>query len=408
MKRLLPIFLVVFIDLLGLGILIPVIAPLIMDPHGILPPAIGSQERAEVLGFLLASFAIAQFFGAPILGALSDRIGRKKVLIISIAGTLIGYIMFGFGIILNNILILFTSRILAGFAGGNIAVAMSSISDISDEKSKSKNFGLIGVAFGLGFIIGPFIGGKLSDPSIVSWFNNATPFWFAAVLSAINIAMIIFVFKETLKERVHKKISPFTGIRNISKAFKMPSVRTMFLVSFLYFFGFTFYTQFFQVYLYEKFSFTQSQIGDIFAYLGVWVIITQGLLIRHLAKWLTSKQVLRFSILGLSISLLLILIPQKAHLLYFILPLVSVANGLTVPNLSAAISDLAGKESQGEIMGISQSLQSLAFAIPPIISGFVYNVHFTLPVILGGFFVFAAWVLYIFAERQKAEKFHEV
>ncbi len=406
--RLLPIFLVVFIDLLGIGILIPVIAPLIMDPHGILPPAIGTQERAEILGFLLASFALAQFLGAPILGALSDRLGRKIVLIISIAGTLIGYVIFGFGILLGNIFLLFASRILAGFSGGNIAVAMSAIADISDEKSKSKNFGMIGVAFGLGFIIGPFIGGKLSDPTIASWFNNATPFWFAAILSAINIVLMLTIFNETLKTKVFKKISPLTGIKNVAKAFTMPNVRTMFLVSFLYFFGFTFYTQFFQVYLYENFSFTQSQIGDVFAYLGLWVIITQGIIIRFISKWLSSKQVLYFSILSLSLSLLLVLLPRAPELLFFVLPFVAVSNGITVPNMSTIISDLAGKESQGEILGISQSLQSLAFAIPPIISGFVYVLHPTLPVLLGAFFVFLAWILYIYFSKQKQEKFHEV
>ncbi|MBI2133069.1 MFS transporter [Candidatus Woesearchaeota archaeon] len=406
--RLFPIFLVVFIDLLGLGILIPVMAPLIMDPHGILPSAINSRERAEILGLLLGSFAIAQFFGSPILGALSDRIGRKKVLAISIAGTMIGYMIFGLGIVTANIWLLFISRLLAGFAGGNIAVAMSAIADVSDEKSKSKNFGLVGVAFGLGFIIGPFIGGKLSDPSILPWFNNATPFWFAAALSAVNMALVMLVFQETLKVKVHRKISPTTGIMNVVKALSMPNVRMMFLVSFAYFFGFTFYTQFFQVYLYERFSFTQSQIGDIFAYLGLWVILTQGLLIRFISSWMSPRKVLYFSILSLSLSLLLVLVPRNPAILYLILPIVSVSNGITMPNMSAIISDLAGRESQGEIMGISGSLQSLAFAIPPIISGFVYTVHFTLPVILGSFFVFTSWILYLLFSRQKETKFHEL
>ncbi|MGZ4048911.1 MAG: MFS transporter, partial [Bacteroidia bacterium] len=146
------IFLTVFIDMLGVGIVIPVIAALLMDPgYSMLPAATSISTRTILLGFLIAAYPLAQFFGAPMLGALSDRYGRRKLLGLSLFGTLIGYLLFATAILEHNIFMLFASRILDGFTGGNISVALSAISDFSDEKSKSKNFGMVGAAFGLGF-----------------------------------------------------------------------------------------------------------------------------------------------------------------------------------------------------------------------------------------------------------------
>ena len=188
---LLTIFLTVFLDMLGVGIVIPVIAPLLLDPsHNMLSVDYTVEARTILLGFLIAAYPLAQFFGAPMLGALSDRFGRKKLLFISLIGTFAGYILFATAILEQNIYLLFFSRLLDGFTGGNISIALSAISDSSDEKSKAKNFGIVGAAFGLGFILGPYIGGKLADPGIVSWFNASTPFWFAAILTAVNLLFV--------------------------------------------------------------------------------------------------------------------------------------------------------------------------------------------------------------------------
>ncbi len=402
---LLPIFITVFIDLVGLGIVVPVLAPLFLSiNHGILPPAAPLFMRTILLGLLLSSYPLAQFFGAPLLGGLSDHKGRKKILLLSLAGTLFGYLFFAFGILTHNLVMLFVSRILDGFTGGNISVAMSAIADISDEKSKTKNFGLIGMAFGLGFILGPFIGGKLADPTMVSWFNSSTPFWFAALLALANILLVIWRFPETLTTYVHTKLSIFTGFRNIKKAMSLTNLRTMFTVMFLLSFGFTFFTQFFQVFLIEKFHFTQSQIGDLFAYIGIFIAFTQGFLTRIVAKKFKPRQVLSISVLGLSLVFPLLLLPSDFHYLYFILPFVAICNGLTLPNATTIISNLGSKESQGEILGINQSIQSLAFAIPPIIAGVISSVNMSLPIIAASIIVFTSWIVFVFFYKEKKKE----
>lgn len=389
------IFFTVFLDLLGLGIIIPILPALILDPiGGILPITYSFSERTLLYGFLIASYPLAQFFGAPILGVLADSKGRKKLLILSLIGTVVGYAVFILGILTSNIFLLFLGRILDGFTGGNISIAQSAIADVSTEETKSRNFGLIGMAFGLGFIIGPYIGGKLSDSSIVSWFTYATPFYLSIFLATINVLLVIFNFPETIVKKREVKVNIFTGFSNIGKAFSYKNLRVMFLVVFLLTVGFNFFTQFFQVFLYGKFRFTQSQVGDFFAYMGLWIAISQGAVLRPLSKKFESAQILRVSIILLAISFPFLLIPNQRFWLYFIVPFIAIFQGLNQPNGTAIISNLSDKEKQGEILGINQSISSLAQAIPPIIAGFVTSINLNLPIWFASFSTLLAWIVF--------------
>lgn len=405
-----PIFFTVFLDLLGIGIVIPILAFIFLDPqHGVLPESYTASTRTVLLGLLIASYAVGQFFGAPIFGGLSDRFGRKRMLVFSIAGGAIGYSCFALAVVGGNVPLLFASRLLSGFMAGNLAIAMSAIADVSDQKEKAKNFGLIGMAFGLGFIIGPYVGGKLADNTVVSWFNYATPFWFAALLGCANILLILWKFQETLHTRTHVPISLLTGFRNIRRAFHLRNVRTLFLVAFLLMFGFTFYSQFFQVFLYEKFHYTESQVGNTFAYVGLWLAFSQGVITRFFSSKFSPQQILPVSLIVLSAVFPVISTVSRANLLYFVLPFVAIFFGLSNPNLSSLVSGTAGKESQGEILGIQQSIQAAATAIPPVISGFIYTINSSLPLYVAGICILASWAVFTFGfKKAKPETFHEI
>ena len=394
--------LIVFIDLLGVGIIIPIL-PVVFFETNILASS-PMAVKTFLLGLLIAAYPIAQFFGAPLLGSLSDRMGRKPVLLISLLGTFFGYILFALGLMISDIYLLFLARILDGFTGGNISVARSAIADTSTEKTKVKNFGLIGVAFGLGFIFGPFVGGKLTDSQMVSWFNITTPFWFAAILVAFNLLFVIWKFKETLKKKTERKVNAFSGFVNIGNAFKMHDLRSVFITLFLMFFGWSFFTQFFQIYLYDKFKYTPADIGTTFAYMGIWIVIAQGVVTRSLSSRVKPRKVLEFSLLFTSIMLFILLIPNNHIYLWFIIPFISIFNGLTMPNISAVISDSVGETKQGEVMGIQQSLISAAQAIPPIIAGISIAFSSYIPIVLGGLFIFLSWVVYTFCCKNNLKK----
>lgn len=401
-NNLFTLFCIIFIDLVGVGILIPVLAPLFLDPAASIVPTSWSNEARNIaLGFLIAAYPLAQFFGSPILGTLSDHHGRKRLLSLSLMGTILGYVLFAVGLYTNQLWLLYVSRILDGFTGGNIGVANSAISDMSTPETRTKNFGLVGMAFGLGFIIGPFLGGLLADPSLVSWFSSATPFWFAAGLSTINLLLVEFAFKETLKTRVAKKIHAFIGFSHLAKAVKMHKLRSIFIVIFLHSLGFCFFTQFFPVFLVQKFHFQEAAIGAMFGYIGIWIAFCQGFLTRHISKYFAPEKVLRVSMLGLSVSLFLSVLSGNVTILYLLQPILAVFEGLNFPNETSIVSKLSSAEDQGESLGITQSLRALGQAIPPIAAGFLVSVDQNLPTLTAAALILLAWAVFMIFFRSK-------
>ncbi|MBT4384396.1 MFS transporter [Candidatus Peregrinibacteria bacterium] len=396
-------FFVVFLDLLGVGIAIPVLAPLFLESNVIIPAAWSESMRTISLGVLIGAYPLAQFIGAPILGNLSDRYGRKPVLKFSLFGTLIGYLLFALGIITNQLWLLFFSRILDGFTGGNIAVANSAIADLSPtDKDKAKNFGLIGAAFGVGFVIGPFIGGIFSDSSVISWFSPALPFFIMAFLGALNLILLELEFKETLKESKKTKISLLSGFENIKKAFKYKKLRIMFLVTFLHALGFTFFTHFFPVYLIQKYAFSNSELGLFYGYIGIWIALGHGVIARVAANYFKSETTLRFAPFLLSLSLVLLVVPEHVGWLFFSQALVASFEGLTFPNVTTVISKLSSPEKQGEVLGITQSLRALAEGITPIISGFIVIAGPSVPTLTAAAIIFVAWLVFITSFKVKS------
>jgi DHA1 family tetracycline resistance protein-like MFS transporter len=407
-KNPLPVILfTIFIDLLGVGILIPVIPQLLANPHSseyLLPAGYTLAQGYILLGFLTAIFPIAQFFATPILGQLSDTFGRRKILALSIIGTSLSYVAFAFGIITKNLPLLFFSRAFDGITGGNIAVAQAAVADITDPQHRARNFGLIGAAFGLGFIIGPYIGGKLSDPAVVSWFSASTPFWFAAALSFLNFISILLFFPETRALAAAKlRIDWNRAFHNIVQAFRIKGMRAIFTTMFLFNGGFTFYTTFFAVFLITKFNYTQGNIGDYFAYVGIWVAIVQAVITRLVAKKFSEYQVLCISIIANGLLIFSYLLVTQAWQMYWIVPFFSLFIGLTMANSTALISKSASAEIQGEVLGINASVQALAQSIPPIIAGYLAgSVTATTPLVVAGWTMLAAGAVFIFWYRPKA------
>ncbi|MEN0045959.1 MAG: MFS transporter [Bacteroidota bacterium] len=401
---LLTIFLTIFIDMLGIGIIIPVLPALFFEEGSDFFREVISQERRAIIyGFLLAAYPFMQFFGAPILGALSDRYGRKPMLMLSLFGTMIGYFLFAIALINGNLWLLFFSRLLPGFTGGNISIVYSAIADVSEGQDRTKNFGLVGMAFGLGFILGPALGGLLADETLVSWFNSATPFWFTTIITLINILLVQFVFKETLQEVDSRAVSLFTGFRNIFYSFKMPNLRTIFIVALLLSLGFTFFTQFFAVGLIEKFDYTERDIGLFFAWVGIWLVITQGVFVRQLAKRFQPSTLLQFSILTLGISVGIVIFPNNVNWEYLIAPFIALSQGITAPNLLSTISAQASPSQQGQILGINQSMQSFGAMIPPIIGGYLTALNYNYPIIVAAVIILLGWVIFVVFFRVRTD-----
>ncbi len=417
-KALPIVIMTIFLDVLGVGILIPIIPQLLANPHSayyLLPAGWTFKGGLILLGWLVAIYPLMQFIATPILGQLSDRYGRKKILGFSIFGTAVGYALFAIGIITRNLPLLFFSRALDGITGGNLSVAQAVIADVTPPKDRTKRFALIGAAFGFGFVLGPYIGAKLGSPNVnfyglfhtPHWFNPALPFWFTTVLSSINLLLILFLLPETNKQLRHVKIKLTQAVHNIITAASYPGLRVIFPTVFLFWGGFSFFQSFFQVLLIQKLHFTQNNIGDFFAFIGIWIAITQAIITPLVARKLKPYSVLRWSLIGSGLTLFGYLYAHNTSQLLLMTPIFAIFLGQTIANSTALVSISADKHIQGEVLGINASVQSLAQAIPAALTGYLATISINTPVIAGGFTVIAGGLLFLAIYKPPHHLLHQ-
>lgn len=391
-KILWTIFAIIAVDMLGIGLIIPVVSPMILNNNSpFLSTDTSDSIRIILQGIALCLYPLFQFFGAPLLGIYSDQKGRKPLLILTLIGTTIGYFLATFSFWIGSFWIFCISRILDGFTGGNISIANAIISDISRQEEKAKNFGMIGAAFGVGMISGPFLGGILSEISYQA------PFILAGFLSALNLLIVWKILPETLKTpRILKKQkSLFIGFYNIIKAFSNKKLKILFFILLCYISGFAFFTNFFQVFAIEQFGFKAQDIGMIFGYLGICIIISQGFLLRYVAKYKSPFFWVQTGLFILMGTLFFIPFILEKTTLYLLFAIMAIANGLIFANITSIISEKVDETEQGEIMGIKESLQAIGSAIPAILASVIGSISVDYPLFVAGSLVFIGFLLSI-------------
>lgn len=414
-KKALPIVIsTIFLDVLGVGILGPILPQLIFRIFE--PAGYSFKSSLLMLSWLIAIYPFMQFLATPILGQLSDRYGRKPILSFSLFGTAVGYVLFAIAIITKNIPLLFIARALDGITGGNISVARAVIADVSTPEKRTANFAKIGAAFGAGFVFGPYIGARLAAPGVSffglfntpHWFGPAVPFWFAAILSTINAMLVLMVLPETHQHINNMlKLTWNKSLINIKRAALHPVLRIILSSEFLFWGGFTFFTTFFQILLIRKLGFKVNNIGDYFAYIGIWIVISQAVITPFIAKRFTNSQVLRFSLFGNGLSLFALVWPHTTAQLLLVTPFFAMFNGLTMANLSSLVSSSADKKIQGEVLGIEASVQALAQSIPAVIAGYTAALGVNVPVLVGGTIVVVGGLVFNVFYRKPKHAIHD-
>lgn len=381
----LAIIFTVFIDVIGVGVVIPVL-PFYVESFG---------ARPLIVTMLFAAFAVFSFISGPFLGALSDRIGRRPVLIMSILSTSIGWFVFAAA---PNILFLFIGRIIDGMAAGNITTAQSYLVDISkDEKERTHNLGLIGAAFGVGFIIGPFLGGILSSVS------HTFPFYFVGALAMLNVIMAYFMLPETNNNRDHNKPIEYNPFLPLKRAIDNEKLRPNFVVWFLFMSALSTMFSIYALYVGDVFKFNAFKAGMLFALSGLIVILNQAILLKRFWLKYFSVTTLEFWPLLLlaigffffSLKILLIFIIGQIILDFSQSLLRVVMTSQVVGNVDA--------NNKGEALGILNSLMSLSMVIAPMIAGPLYEKKPNAPFILSIIISLAAFAV-VYLVRQKLEK----
>ncbi len=362
------IFTALFLDFFGIGLTIPTLTPLVKDPASGLFHDPGSEMFRDTIYLLISScFFIGSFFGAPVIGMMADKLGRRPLIIFTSFFTMLSTGIVLIGIVSKIPSFLFFGRLVAGLLSGMLIVLQSSIADISEDHTKAKRFGMIGIAFGLGFSIGPIMGSLLSDPSYHPMFGYYLPYLIATILNAFNFVFIFIYYPETIKLLNERKVNYLKGLHNIKVAASQESTRMLFLIILILATGFSLFIQYFQAYLINRFHFTKLEQGISLLYIGIWIAISQGLILRQILKKIGPMSILAFSIPMMGVGFLALNFATDYIQFFCFAPILALAQGLTFPSILSILSNSVAKDKQGEILGINQSVQALSSSMPLVL-----------------------------------------
>ena len=382
---------IVFIDLIGFGMIIPIL-PLYAQRF---------QATEWQIGLLLASYSLMQFLASPLLGWLSDRYGRKPVLLCSLVGSALGYLLMANA---ASLTILFAARILAGISGASVGTASAYIADITPPENRSKRIGLIGAAFGGGFILGPATGGILSHFSVVA------PFWFAAILSILNAIAMWILLPEPERHAVRQQ-----GPVDLRETFEQAGSWRLGVITLIYFIGIAGFAMVTVIYAQvsnRRFDLNQSQISYIFVMMGLIGALIQGGAIGRLAKRFGD---VNLAIAGFALMAISMMAMPLAHSIFSFLLFsagLAMGNSLSQPTMSAIASKGASPALQGRVLGIVQSAGSLGRVFGPVIAGVLLtrdhlglnNRYGNTPFFVGGLFIAIAFVFAMTLRRATPQQ----
>ncbi len=383
-KRLFSIILVVFVDLLGFSLILPLLPYYAESFHA----------NAAVTGLLVASYAVAQLIGAPVLGRLSDRYGRRPILLASVLGTFVGFLLLGFA---GALWMLFASRIVDGLTGGNLSIAQAYITDVTSPKERAKGLGMIGAAFGLGFIIGPAAGGLLSQ-----W-GYAVPAFVAAGISFMNLVLIYAWLTESLppeRRNAAAQERPAVNLAALVVALRRPFTGSLLITRFFFGVAFATFQTVFSLYALTKFGLSAAQTGYILAYVGVLSVITQGFLVGWISSRVREDILIVACVALMAASLVGWALASSVLALLVIMVPTAFSGGLLNTLLSSTLTKAVDVKETGGILGLSASIESATRIIAPVAGGLLLQQLGTWApgmfgaVLMGGLLVYVWVALY--------------
>ncbi len=387
-----------FLNWMSYGLVYPIFAMSIYHSDPIFLDLASDITPGFWLGTLLAASPLAQFVSSPSIGAFSDRKGRKPILQMTTLLIAIGALLCALGMWQRSFFVLLLGRLVTGVGAGNVGVINASVADFSPSLVKAKNFALIAMANGIGFAVGPFLGGKLAV------FGLHVPFLFALLLTLANFALISFYFSETIVKK-KKDNSPLgSRFHDLWKTTISPPFRIIFLAFFTFCFGWSFYWEFIPVTWIKNYGLDVSQIGNFYAFGSLIYVLSSGMLIRPILNRFKSLPIL-FIALAILGTLILFLLHARIEWYWPHIAMQQFLIALIFPVGATIVSNLTTAGRQGEILGAFQSLQAFAFAATPFLGGALLSFSYDTPLVLGGVAMFLASLILFLGYKKKMLSF---
>ena len=375
------IFVTVFIDLLGFGLIIPLL-PFYAESFG---------ASAFAIGLLGTSFSLMQFLFSPVWGRWSDRIGRKPIILLGLFGSGASYVTLALA---NSLALLFAARIIGGIAGANIPAAQAYIADITTPENRARGMGLIGAAFGLGFIFGPALGGLLSRIS------PETPMWCAAALCFANFIAAWFLLPESRAASASTRT--LGRLEAFRHAISKPALLIVLALYFIVTMAFAAFEATFALFTEARFGFTAASIGFLFTFIGTIIAVIQGVLIGKVVTRVGERRIIPVAIAGISLSIGLLPFVWNVPTLLVALGLLAMGMGFNNPSLSSMVSKLSDEHDQGGTLGLASSLASLGRVVGPAWGGYLYDAYgMTTPYLSAAGLMFVAFLVSVLGLRSR-------
>ena len=393
---LLPLYFVVFAGFVGYSLMITVFTPMLLRGDS---PLIAARDpmskRTILLGFLLCLYPLGQFLGSPVLGSLSDRFGRKPILLISLSVTTVCYAFIALSLSLGSFALLAAASIIAGLAEANIVTAQSAIADVSAPQDRNRLFGYIYMSVSSAYIVGPLVGGKLADPSLVHWFSYATPFWMAFALLALTGAATALLFSETHSVADRRPVPSMRTFTNLTAVISDTRLRRLYWLNFLFYLAIFGFFRCYPMYLVDEYHLGVSRISEFVAWVGVPIVLANLGLTSFLSKRVAIKTLAVWSGLLTGAFCVVVVVPHPMRALWVTLFLTSAALALCLPSCATLLSNAAGTTDQGRVMGNNQALQVGAEALSGVVGGLLAAVFVKLSlIVLGAVAILAALLLH--------------
>ena len=377
--RVLPLYLVVFVGFVGYSLMIAIFTPLLLRPDGgMLPRHESLAARTILLGVLLALYPLAQFLAAPVIGGLSDRFGRRRTLLVSLAASTCCYALIALAVQSRTLALLMAGCLLAGLSEANIAVAQSAIADVAPAAQRSRLFGYVYLSSSLAYVVGPLGGGRLADKGLVSWFDYATPFWATVVVLGCVFALVAWRFRETSVPRAGD-LRLTRAFASLADAFRPGRLRRLYLANFVLYLAIFGFFRVYPMYLVNRFHMTVSRESLFVAWVAVPIVAANAGLVSWLARRMTPLRTLTIGSGVLAVVMATIVIPSSEGPLWVTLGATALVLAVCLPAAATIISERAPSDEQGRALGANQSLQVGAEAVSGLGGGLLAAIADVLP-----------------------------
>ncbi len=392
---LLNLYMIYCFDIAAIVIVFLIFTPLVIQTDSpLISPALSSAKRNLILGFLFAAYPASQFFGAPILGDLSDHFGRKKILIISTFATAFCFFLTAMSILLHHLVWLFISRFVGGFFAGNASLAQATVSDLLPAKKKSSGMALFTIVGGLSWILGPFLGGVLSNPKILPWFNYSVPFWFLGLLFLLCTALLLATLETQSKNAEKTKLSIIGSIKNLVSIFHVRIIVIPFATASIAMFAWMIIQSFSAPYLMEHFKYSFHAINYVYAYYSFFWLLGGLFSLFWFKKHPPSK--LNFYCLFLISAFLFIFSFSKSFYgVFWWMPSPNILMAISMSAYMSLFSHLVNPNMQGKIFGAYTGAIALASALAPPFAGWLSTYSLPLPFLIASIIFFILAGIYV-------------